>query len=252
MKPGADGPNRAAKCRCCFLVAHFLELAQNHHFAVVFRQRANRLPDPPDILNGSKLVPAWGGGKSTVAVSISMAAVPANCGLRSGAAGGRVAEVAGIAVERHQPPVLLPAFPHVIARDAKKESAQGSASRIKSLGIANQRHKNLLGHVLSHSRIPGHVQGEAVDCGVLLPINLRKSVFISPGHPSQQKGVREIGRLSHRYLLWTARFASRYIFRHAGTKVPKFYSGNGIQPLPAQILAANPSIRVLDQRLAVK
>ena len=164
----------------------------------------------------------------------------ANCELRSGAAGSRVAQVVRIAVERHQPPVLLPAFPHMISRDAEKKSTQGSARGIKSLGIANQRHENLLGHVLCHSRVPGHVQGEAVDCGVLLPVNLRKSLFISAGHPSQQKGVREIGRLSHLYLLWTARFASRYIFRNTGIKVPKFYSGNGIQPSPARIRTGRP------------
>ena len=85
----------------------------------------------------------------------------------------------------------------MVARDAKQKSAQRSAGGIESLGVANQSHENLLGHVFRHRWIPGHVQSEAVDRGMLLPVDFGKGIFVSARHPPQQKDVRKIGRLSH-------------------------------------------------------
>ena len=73
--------------------------------------------------------------------------------------------------------------------------------------------------------IPGHVQSEAVNRGMLLPIDLGKGIFVSARHPPQQKGVRKIGRLSH--LVYYGR-PVLLLVTYSGTtgeKVPDSYSG---------------------------
>src|SRR5580704_1107871 len=127
MEPGSNGPYRATQRRGRFLVTHFLELAKNHHLAIVLRQCPNRLADAADGFDGSKFVPARCGCKSAVTVSVSVGAVSA--GSTPGLGPGRccIAQVVRVAVERHEPPVSLPPFPQVISSDTEQKAAQGSA-----------------------------------------------------------------------------------------------------------------------------
>ena len=77
----------------------------------------------------------------------------------------------------------------MIPRDPEKKPAQGAPRRIKPPGITNQGHENLLGHILGHGRIPGHMQREPVDSRLLLPVDLRECVFVSAGDAPQEQGV---------------------------------------------------------------
>jgi hypothetical protein len=88
-------------------------------------------------------------------------------------------EVIRISHERDEPTVLLPAFAEVVARYPKEKACHRAARRIVPADIANQRHEDLLGHVLRNCRISTHMQGKAVDRRVPSPIEETKGLFVS-------------------------------------------------------------------------
>jgi len=68
------------------------------------------------------------------------------------------------------------------------------------------------------------MEGETVDRGVFLPVEMRKSFLVS-GHDSpEQTVVRKIGRLDHLCIIMNACTTLRHIFRAGVQKVPKFYT----------------------------
>ena len=91
----------------------------------------------------------------------------------------------------------VPAFSNVISRDAEKKPGQRAAFGIKSLRVANQCHKNFLRHVLSHRRIPAHVQGKSVNRRVLTPVKKGERFFVSRQHPPKQAVVGDRYGLVH-------------------------------------------------------
>ncbi len=83
----------------------------------------------------------------------------------------------------------FPAAAQVIARDAEEEPAEGAAGGIESFGVANQSHKNLLGHVFGHRAITAHVQGETVDGRVFAMVEQGEGILVSGNHPAKQQTV---------------------------------------------------------------
>ena len=77
----------------------------------------------------------------------------------------------------------------MIPRDAEQKTAERPASRIESLGIANQCHENLLRHVFRYRRAPAHVQREPVYRRLLPPVQKRKRALVAGHHPPQQQPV---------------------------------------------------------------
>jgi hypothetical protein len=75
----------------------------------------------------------------------------------------------------------------MIARDAEQKPAQSSAPWIKPLGVAYQRHENLLRHILRDRSVPAHMQREPVDRRMLSPIQLRKGSLVPGHHPPEQQ-----------------------------------------------------------------
>ena len=119
MQPGPDGPNRAFQCRRRFLVTQLFELAEDHDLAVVLRQCRHRLAHPSDGLDGREFVPACRGCESAVTVSIAMSAVSTGSPVETSHDRCVLTQIVRIAIESHQPPVLFPALPQVVARDAE-------------------------------------------------------------------------------------------------------------------------------------
>ena len=87
-------------------------------------------------------------------------------------------------------PFLFPTPTQVIPRDAEQETRQVSrVRRIKPFGIANQRHENLLRHVLGNRGVPAHVQSKAVYRRMLPPVQQREGSLIPGHHPPEQQPV---------------------------------------------------------------
>jgi hypothetical protein len=81
--------------------------------------------------------------------------------------------------ERDEPAVLLPAFAEVVARHPEEEACHGAAPRIVPADVANQRHEDLLGHVLCNCRISAYMQGKTIDRRVPALIEETKGFFVS-------------------------------------------------------------------------
>jgi hypothetical protein len=85
----------------------------------------------------------------------------------------------------------------MISRDAKKKPGQRATFGIKSLCVADQCHENFLRHVLSHRRIPAHVQGKSVNRWMLTAVKKRECFFVSRQHPPKQAVVGDRYGLVH-------------------------------------------------------
>jgi hypothetical protein len=77
---------------------------------------------------------------------------------------------------------MIPGYP-------KEESAECPSLGIESLRVANQRHEDLLGHVLSYRRIAAHMQSKPVNRWMFAPVEKRKRFFVTGQHPPNQAVV---------------------------------------------------------------
>ena len=122
VQPRANGSDRASKHCSHLFVAHFFEFAEDNNFAIIFRQRGNRLTDASDRFERGKFIKACRDRSisSSMAVtaawdSVSVCAVSTCAWNRS-----KRTEKVSVLDQGHQAAVLLRALPQVIAGDAKR------------------------------------------------------------------------------------------------------------------------------------
>jgi hypothetical protein len=115
-----------------------------------------------------------------------------------------------------------------------------------------------LGNVISHSRVAAHAQRETVDCGMFLPIEVRKRILISGHNSPEQTLVREIGRLGHLFDYGRPHYPSSHIpgWAGKGSRNPCAAGWRAIECLEQACcswwLRLHIHIRLLDQSAAVQ
>ncbi len=89
----------------------------------------------------------------------------------------------------------------MISSDAKEKSVEVAAPGIEAFGLADQGHENLLGYVFGDGCAAAHVQGEAINRGMLFAIEMREGIFVSRPHPAEQAIIRWVAGLRHHLVI---------------------------------------------------
>src|SRR6516165_3534718 len=85
---------------------------------------------------------------------------------------------------------------NLVARDPVEERGYGSPGGIVSAPGAQQRKKRLLGHVFGNLHAACHLQGEAKNTALALPVERGKGVLVARQQPVQQLLIK-LGHLKH-------------------------------------------------------
>jgi hypothetical protein len=204
MKARAHCADCALEHRRRFLVAHFLQIAEHHNFAIMARQAQNSFANQRNRLDAAE-IHRRNDEARMYAVSIAI-----TVSIRRSAS---VSIVASVLRERDKQPVTVVAFVNVIPSDPEQVPGYASERGIESAAIPNQGHENLLGNVLGDRCISAHMHGKTVDRPLPAAIKEHKCALVSGENSPDQIVVRVSIGSNHLYQFDDLRRLSLHIPR---------------------------------------
>ena len=172
MQPRPHRPERAAERLRGVGVAHALQVAQHHDFPIPGRQTHDRAAQLLHVALPDQLV--VGAGRRVAQTEIRFALV-----------------------QPDEEPIAQEPSARVMSRGSVEICRQRRARRVVPRRIAHERQKHVLDDVLGGRRRAGHQPCEAVDRGVMRPIQRRECIAVAGGRSPHQVTVGGRSRIAH-------------------------------------------------------